>query len=145
LCSWPSQFTSGAAADERRAARRRTGSALSNWLSALERLTPWRSAALGLVLAAANPKNLALALGAAIALAEAGVSSSVTARTAVLFVLIGTTGVALPVGISLATPERARSLLDSLRVWLIRYDAVVLVALGLVIGTKFLFDGVSDL
>lgn len=65
------------------------GTAPPAWLGALDRLTPIRSGVLGLILAAANPKNLALALGAAIALAEADVSSAVTARTAALFVVSG--------------------------------------------------------
>lgn len=104
-----------------------------------------RSAALGLILAAANPKNLALALGAAIALAEANVSSAVTARTAVLFVAIGTAGVTLPLAITLAAPEHAHLVLARFRAWLLRYDAVILTALGVVIGAKFLFDGITDL
>lgn len=124
---------------------RRRRNDLPPWLGALDRLTPARSAALGLVLAAANPKNLALALGAAIALAESNVSSAVTARTAVLFILIGTAGVALPLAIYVATPDRARSALARFRAWLIRYDAVVLTALGILIGAKFLFDGAGDL
>jgi threonine/homoserine/homoserine lactone efflux protein len=128
-----------------RGRRRNVSDAPPRWLAALDRLTPIRSAALGLLLSAANPKNLALALAAAIALAEADVSSAVTARTAALFVLIGTAGVALPLAISLAAPERARLVLGRLRGWLIRYDAVVLTVLGIVIGAKFFVDGVEDL
>jgi threonine/homoserine/homoserine lactone efflux protein len=128
-----------------RGRRRKVSDAPPRWLGALDRLTPIRSAALGLLLSAANPKNLALALAAAIALAEADVSSAVTARTAALFVLIGTAGVALPLAISLAAPERARLVLGRLRGWLIRYDAVVLTVLGIVIGAKFFVDGVEDL
>ena len=128
-----------------RGRRRRGEGEVPQWLGALDRLTPARSAVLGVALAAANPKNVALALGAAIALAEADVSSAVTARTAVLFVVIGAVGVALPVVISLVAPRRARFILRAFRAWLIRYDAVVLTILGIVIGAKFLVDGFRDL
>lgn len=42
-------------------------------------------------------------------------------------------------------PERAGAILRRIRAWLARYDAVVLTALGLVIGTKFVYDGVASL
>lgn len=128
-----------------RGRRREAGDGPPAWLGALDRLTPLRSAALGVALSAANPKNLALALGAAIALAEADISSALTARTAALFILIGTAGVAVPVAISFVAPERSGSVLGRFRAWLVRYDSVILTILGAAIGAKFVFDGISDL
>ena len=125
--------------------RSREASESPPWLGVLDRLTPLRSAALGVVLSAANPKNLALALGAAIALAEADLSSGLTTRTAALYILIGTAGVAVPVAISLVAPAWSGSVLGRFRAWLVRDDAMVLTVLGLVIGAKFVFDGLTDL
>jgi threonine/homoserine/homoserine lactone efflux protein len=128
-----------------RGRRREANDGPPAWLGALDRLTPPRSAALGLVLSAANPKNLALALGAAIALAEADVGSALTARTAALFILIGTAGVAVPVAISIVAPKRTDSVLGRFRTWLVRYDSVILTILGVTVGAKFVFDGLTDL
>lgn len=113
------------------------------WLAALDRLTPARSAGLGLVLAGANPKNLGLALAAAIALTESEAGSATTVVAAVLFVVIGTVGVAVPLVLTTAAPNRSRSALQRLRGWLLRYDAVVLTLLGLAIGARFVYDGLT--
>jgi threonine/homoserine/homoserine lactone efflux protein len=125
--------------------RRKTGDAPPWWLDALDRLTPARSASLGFVLAAANPKNLGLALAAAIALTEAEAGSAATVSTAVLFVAIGTTGVAAPLALSAAAPARSRSALRRLRALLLEYDAPVLTLLGLAIGAKLVYDGFTAL
>lgn len=113
------------------------------WLTALDRLTPARSAGLGLFLAGANPKNLGLALAAAIALTESEAGSATTVVAAVLFVVIGTVGVAVPLVLTTAAPNRSRSALQRLRGWLLRYDAVVLTLLGLAIGARFVYDGLT--
>jgi threonine/homoserine/homoserine lactone efflux protein len=113
------------------------------WLGAIDRLTPARSAALGLVLSAANPKTLGIALAAAIALAEAHVGSSAAVAAALLFGVIGTTGVAVPLAVSVAAPSRSRTALRRCRAWLLAYDAIILTPLGIAIGAKLLFDGLT--
>jgi threonine/homoserine/homoserine lactone efflux protein len=125
--------------------RRRTTDMPPRWLAAIDRLTPARSAGLGLVLAGANPKILALALAAAIALAEADAGSGTTAGTAVLFVVIGTVGVAVPLLLTAAAPGRSLRALRRLRAWLLEYDAPVLTILGVVIGAKLFYDGLVAL
>ena len=61
-----------------------------------------RSAGLGVVLSSANPKVIALALGAALALGESGANVLVTAEAVIAFVAIGATGVAVPLAVYLA-------------------------------------------
>lgn len=127
--------------------RRRRGEtrATPRWLDAIDRLTPVRSAGLGLVLAAANPKNLGIALAAAIALAEAGVSGGATLAAATGFAAIGTLGVAVPLAFTVAVPDRSGAALQRFRRWLLDYDAVVLTLVGLVIGAKLAYDGLTAL
>lgn len=128
-----------------RGRHRRAAGSPPRWLAALDRLTPARSAGLGLVLAGANPKNLGLALAAAIALAQANASSAATAGAAVLFVVIGTAGVAVPLAVSAAAPGRSQDALRRFRGWLLDYDAVVLTVLGTAIGAKLVYDGFTAL
>jgi threonine/homoserine/homoserine lactone efflux protein len=125
--------------------RRRTADMPPRWLVAIDGLTPPRSAGLGLVLAGANPKILGLALAAAIALAEADAGSGTTAGTAVLFVAIGTAGIAVPLVLSAAAPARSLLALGRLRAWLLTYDAPVLTLFGLAIGAKLIYDGLVAL
>ncbi|HET9322820.1 MAG TPA: GAP family protein [Gaiellaceae bacterium] len=125
--------------------RPRPAGAPPRWLTALDRLTPMRSAGLGLLLSAANPKNLALALAAAISIAAANESSAATAVTVILFASVGTVGVAVPLAVSAAAPERSRSALSTFRDWLLHHDAAVLTVLGIVVGAKLCYDGVTAL
>jgi hypothetical protein len=115
------------------------------WLAALDRLKPTRTAALGAALSGANPKTLALALAAAIAITEADLSNAEAAATVLLFVTVGTAGVALPLAAYLLLPARSAQLLARLRAWLVRHDAPVLTILGVVIGAKFIYDALSAL
>lgn len=115
------------------------------WLVALDSFGPLRAGGLGLVLSAANPKNLALTLAAAIALVEAGSTEGGTAEALTAFVLVGAIGVALPVALYGLFPTRSRGVLDRFRVLLVRHDAAVLALLGLVIGARFVWEGLAAL
>jgi hypothetical protein len=115
------------------------------WLDAADALTRPRSAGLGLLLSAANPKVVALALGAALALAETKANSATTVQAVLLFTAIGVVGVALPLALRVLFPSRAARLLARLRAWLGKHETAILVPLGLVIGAVFLQGGVASL
>ena len=122
--------------------RRRSSPA---WLDAVEHFTRIRSAGAGIVLSALNPKVAALTLGAILALAQVDAGNSETLWTLVLFVAIGTLGVAIPVLLARATPNRTTAVLTRLHPWLERHDAAVLIVLGLVVGVIFVVDGLRGL
>ena len=88
---------------------------------------------------------MALALGSALSLAEAGADDSTRLRTIVLFSAIGVVGVALPFALYLLFPGQSTALLSRLRAWLGRHEATILAALGLVLGAVFLRDGLTSL
>ncbi len=115
------------------------------WLDAVDHLTGTRSAALGVVFALANPKVVALALGSALSLAEAGADAGTQLWTIVLFCAIGVVGVAIPLALCLLFPGRSASPLSRLRAWLGRREATILAVLGLVLGAVFLQDGLTSL
>ena len=127
------------------ARRRRRREQAVPWLDAVDDLSRARSAGLGVIFAAANPKVVALALGSALSLAEADANTGSQVQTIVLFSAIGIVGVALPLVLYLLFPDRAGSLLARLRAWLGRHEATILIALGLVLGAIFLRDGVASL
>jgi len=88
------------------------------WMSAIDTLTPVKAGGLAMLLSAANPKNLALALGAGGSLAQAGVSGGEAAVGLIVFVVLGSLTIAVPVVFSLVGGERAAHVLDGWRVWL---------------------------
>lgn len=115
------------------------------WVSTVDSFTTLRSAGLGLVLSGGNPKVVGLSLGVALALAEAGASTSTAAAGVAVFTVVGAVGVVAPIAAYAAVPARAESLLRQGRDWLERHERIVLVVLGVLIGTLFLADGVVSL
>ncbi|MDR7384995.1 GAP family protein [Promicromonospora iranensis] len=116
------------------------------WMAAIDRFTPPRSAGLGVLLGAVNPKNLLLVVsgGTAIAAADPG-DTGATALAALVFALVASAGVVAPVVLYFATGDRAAGVLDELRSWMVRNNAAIMAVLLLVLATKMLGDGISVL
>jgi hypothetical protein len=84
------------------------------WMRSVDHFTPGRSAGAGVVLSAANPKNVVLAAGAAAEIAQLGVSDADEVVAYAVFALIGTIGVAAPLVVYFALGDRAGPILDGL-------------------------------
>ncbi len=131
------------AAQFRRRPHGGTEASLPGWMAALDSFTAVKAAGTGLLLSAVNPKNLLLAVAGGAVIAQAGVSAGSEAGAIAVFVLIGTLGVAAPVVLAVALGERSRAILDGLRQWLARNNAVIMATLLLVIGVKLIGDAIS--
>jgi len=84
-------------------------------------------------------------VASAAAIARSSGSADQQAVAYATFVLIATIGVGAPVVIFLALGERSRALLDALRRWMARNNAVLVALLLLVVGVKLIGDGISQL
>jgi threonine/homoserine/homoserine lactone efflux protein len=116
------------------------------WMGAVDHLTAPKAAAAGVALSAANPKNLVLAIGAAAGIAQTDIPGGEQALAYLVFVLIGTLGVAVPVAIFLVVgEERAAPILGRLKTWMGQNSNVIMAVLLLVIGAKLVGDAVSGL
>jgi threonine/homoserine/homoserine lactone efflux protein len=113
------------------------------WMGALDQFTPVKAGAAGVVLSALNPKNLLLAVAGAAAIAQAGISTGHEAAAYTVFVAISSIGVATPVVIYFALGDRSRRLLDELKTWLARNNAVIMAVLMLIIGVKLIGNAIS--
>lgn len=125
--------------------RRRRRGRLSPRLANVHSLTTSRSAGLGVVLSGANPKVIALALGAALALGESDADVLLAAEAVIAFVVIGATGVAVPLAVYLAARSRARTLMERADGWLGRHEVDALIAVSILFGGVFLAAGVDSL
>jgi threonine/homoserine/homoserine lactone efflux protein len=114
-------------------------------MSSVDHFTPAKSAGAGVVLSAANPKNLVLAAAAAAEIAQLGLSSGDEAVAYAVFVLVGTIGVAAPVVLYFALGDRSGPILDRLQGWMAAHNAVIMAVLCLVIGAKLIGDAISGL
>jgi hypothetical protein len=89
--------------------------------------------------------NLILVVGAAAAIAQTGVGTGDQVVALAVFVLLGTLGPGIPVGIYFLMRDRASAILDGLRAWMVRENATIMAVLCLIIGAKLIGDAASAL
>jgi len=118
---------------------------LPKWMSAIDTITAGKAFGLGALLSALNPKNLALCLAGGITIGGAGLSTSDTVIAIVVFIVIGSCSVAVPVLGYLIAQRRMQEPLDDLRVWLTAHNAAVMAVLLLVIGVAIFGKGLGGL
>jgi Kef-type K+ transport system membrane component KefB len=118
---------------------------LPRWMGAIDRFTPPQALGGGAGLAAANPKNLLLAVGGAAAIAQTGTAGGQQAIAYAVFAVVGTLGVGAPVVLYFAMGKRSAELLGRLKEWMGQHNAVIMAVLCLVIGVKLLGDALGEL
>ena len=115
------------------------------WMSSLDALTPVKAGGLALVLSGLNPKNLALSIGAGASLAQAGVSGGDAAVGLIVFVLLASATIAVPVIFYLAGGEHAAEVLDGWKTWLSTHNDAVMAVLFAVFGAVLFSQGLRGL
>lgn len=118
---------------------------LPNWMQKIDGFAPGRALALAVALAAINPKNLLLTVGAATTIAHAGLEAGEQAVALSVFILIASLGIGAPVAIYFALGEKSASLLGGLKDWMAHNNAAIMTVLLLVLGAKLLGDGITAL
>jgi threonine/homoserine/homoserine lactone efflux protein len=119
--------------------------ALPAWMSSIDSFGPGRAFGLAVLLSAVNPKNLLLVVAAATAIAQTGVDAGGQAVALAVFVVLGTVGPGLPLGISYALGARSAHVLEALRRWMAAHNTAIMTVLLLVIGLKLMGDGIAGL
>lgn len=117
---------------------------LPAWLKSIESITPGKSFGLGVLLSAVNPKNVLMIAGAMAVIAPYDLAGSDVVVVGV-FVLIAISTVLAPVVVYRFAGARAQPLLDGLRDWLAKENAVVMGVLMAVIGFVLIGKGISAL
>ena len=117
---------------------------LPKWMSAIDSMSAVKALWLGFLLAAANPKNLLLAIAAGVIVGSAGLTVGQTAGVITIFVLLAVSTVLVPVFGYLVASARLAGPLDKLRQWLIDNNAVIMAVLLLVLGVALIGKGFAD-
>jgi hypothetical protein len=118
---------------------------MPKWMTTIDKTTPVAAVGLAAVMSGANPKNLLLAVAGAAAIAGTGISGGEQAIAYLIFVLIATLGVGIPVGIYFAMGTRSQTLLAGLKDWMSAHNAVIMSVLCLIIAAKLIGDGITGL
>ena len=117
--------------------------ATPKWMGALDRFTPGKAAATGVLLGTISPKNLLLIIGGAAAVAQTGVPAGQEAVAWAIFTAIASLGVGVPVAIHIAAGDRATATLDRIKGWMIQNNAVIIAVLCLVLAAKLIGDAIA--
>ena len=118
---------------------------MPKWMASIDKTTPLAALGLAAVLSGANPKNLLLAVGGAATIAQTGIPGGQQVIAYLIFALIGTLGVGIPVGIYFAMGKRSEKLLAGLKDWMSAHNAVIMSVLCLIIAAKLIGDAISSL
>jgi threonine/homoserine/homoserine lactone efflux protein len=115
------------------------------WMSAIDKVTAGKAMGLGFLLAAINPKNLAMSVAAGITIAAGDLSAGGNVVAVVVFTLIACCTIAVPVIGYAVAADRMRGPLDHLKSWLGANNATVLIVMMLVIGSVLFGKGLGGL
>jgi threonine/homoserine/homoserine lactone efflux protein len=119
--------------------------ALPAWMAAIDHVTPVKALALGVALAAVNPKNLLMTVSAGVTIADGALDTGEQVVAVVVFTALAASTVVLPVVAYLVAKERMRRPLEDLRGWLQANNATVMAVLILVIGVTQVGKGLGGL
>lgn len=112
------------------------------WMAGIDDIAPSRAFGLSLALSA-NPKNLALAAGAAASLGEVALTTGEVVAAVVTFVVVGSAAVAVAVVYDLLGGESARRSLDRAKDWLMLHNGAVMAVLFLAFGAVLISGGLG--
>jgi threonine/homoserine/homoserine lactone efflux protein len=115
------------------------------WMDAIDEFSAVKSLGIGVLLSAVNPKNLALTVSAAVTITNSGLSDGDQTVVMIVFVLIASVTIILPVLVYLVMGEKADPGLRSMKKWLNDNNATVMTVLFAVFGVKVLGDGLAIL
>ena len=118
---------------------------LPKWIAGIDSMTPGKALVLGVLLSAVVPKNLLIALSAGLIVGESEFSGGQAAILIVLFTVIATSTVSVPVVAHLVASARMRGPFQRLREWLVENDVAIMAAVLLVIGVVMIGNSLADL
>jgi threonine/homoserine/homoserine lactone efflux protein len=118
---------------------------MPKWMATVDSLEPSKAFGLGVLLSAVNPKNLTLAVGAALAIAQAGLSAVQGFVVLLVFLIVASITVGGAVLYYLVGGESAKQRLDGWKTWLGQNNALVMALLLLIIGVVLLGKGLGGL
>ncbi|GGU34369.1 GAP family protein [Nocardioides albus] len=114
------------------------------WMAALDEFNVFKAFGTGVLLGAVNPKNLLLVVSAGTTIATATSETGQQLGAMAVFTFIASLGVLVPFGIYLVTGERAATLLEGIKAWMIANNAVIMTILLVVLGVKMVGDGMGS-
>jgi threonine/homoserine/homoserine lactone efflux protein len=116
---------------------------MPKWMGAIDSFTAARAFAVGVLLSALNPKNLAMSVATALSIAQANIPTGQEAVVLFIYIVLGASTVLAPVVVYVAMGDRAARILGGWRTWLADNNAVVTALLLLVFAVVLIGKGIT--
>jgi Sap, sulfolipid-1-addressing protein len=117
--------------------------AMPKWMQAIDGFSWPKSLGVGALLSGLNPKNLALTAAAAASIAQSEISGGQEAVALIVFIVIGSLTILLPVAIYFLLGAKATEILDELKGFMVAHNAAIMTVLLLVLGLKLIGDSIA--
>lgn len=126
--------------------RRRTSTETPKWMESIDQLTLMKAFLVGVLISGPlSPKDLPLLIAAGGRISQASLAVAEVVAVILVFGLLGVTAVAVPWVLSVVAPGQVEKKLAAPRDWLVANHAVIMTVLFVILGTKLVGSGVSDL
>lgn len=118
---------------------------LPAWMNGVTGMAPGKALTTGFLIGAGNPKNVAMAIAASVAIGAASLPTGEIAGVVIAYVVLASLGVAAPLVVAIVAGERSTTILGEARAWLERHNATVLGVMYLVFAVVLVTKGVQSL
>ena len=118
---------------------------MPTWMAAIDSFTTGRSLGRAALLAGVNPKNLALTVGAGLAIAQSGATGASAVVALIVYVVVASLSVGIPVVYYLAAGAGAKQTLDGWKAWLLANNSAIMTVLFVVLGIVLIGQGIAAL
>jgi threonine/homoserine/homoserine lactone efflux protein len=108
------------------------------WMAKMQDASPIFAFGMGAFLSGLNPKNLIFDIAAAAAIVAGDLSGSQQIVSVLVFMILASLTIGIPVIWYLAAGESAKTKLETLRGWLVQYNWVIMCVLFLILGAKLI-------
>ena len=117
---------------------------LPMWMASVEGMSPTGAAGLGFLLPVANPKELALTIGAGLTIGGAGLPRAATFTLALCYTVIGCLTVIVPIAAFVVDRDRMVGPLGRARDWLVQNNDTIMSVVFVVIGSMLIGAGLGQ-
>lgn len=113
------------------------------WLQTISSISGMKAFGLGLLLSSVNPKNLGMGISAGITLGSPGVGLAPAMLGLLVYLLLGSSTVLLPVLGNLVAHEQLASPLETLKQWLVQNNGAIMATLFVILGSVMVSKGIN--
>ena len=116
---------------------------MPSWMAAIDSITPSRALGLGFLLSALNPKNLIMVAPSGLVIASAGLDAGSTIVAIVVFTVLASLSVLIPVIAYRVAPAAVVRPLQVAHAWLVQNNATVMAIVIFVLGVNAIGNGLG--